>query len=624
MRRSITRRDFLNGVGIAVTGSLVGTGWLAGSGSWTLAAEQRAHVPYPPALTGLRGSHKGSFEAAHALRDGGLEVFGAAKDSGESYDLVIVGGGISGLAAAHFFRKAAGRRSKILILDNHDDFGGHAKRNEFRSGDRTLLMNGGTINIEDFRAYGEAAQGLIRELGIDVERYPEFVEEDLYSSLGLNRGVFFDKETFGVDRLVVRERESGWKEFLDRSPLSARARQEIARLYEDSVDYLPDLSLKEKQAALNRMSYLKFLTDVVKVHEDAIPFLQALSNTYWAIGIDALPAWAGRYSGYPGLQGIGFPERTGREQYFRFPDGNASIARLLVRKMIPGVAPGTGMEGIVTARFDYSQLDRKDAPVRIRLNSTGVQVRHVGEGQNREAVEVTYVRSGEAQRVRGRYCVLACYNAMIPHLCPELPQPQKEALSYALKAPLVYTQVLIRNWKSFKRLGLEGIYCPGSYHSSVRLSDPVSIGKYRCSRTPKEPMVLQLIRTPLLPGLPAPEQWRRGRRELMTTTFEEFERRIRDQLGRILSSGGFDPARDIEAITVNRWPHGYAYGYDPSTGEVDFSSDWPEKKRTWVRARRPHGRIAIANSDAAANAMTEGAIGEAHRAVEEILALSAS
>ncbi len=621
MGRSITRRDFLNGVGIAVTGSLVGTGWLAGSGSWALASEQVADGYYPPALTGMRGSHKGSFEAAHALRDGGLDIFGAAKDMGESYDLVVVGGGISGLAAAHFFRKAAGRRSKILILDNHDDFGGHAKRNEFRSGDRMLLMNGGTINIEDFGAYGEAAQGLIRELGIDVSRYPEFVEEDLYSSLDMNRGVFFDRETFGVDRLVVREPELGWKKFLDRTPLSAPARKDISRLYEDRVDYLPDLSLKEKRAALERMSYLTFLKDVVKVHKDAIPYLQPMSNGYWAIGIDALSAWVGRNAGYPGLQGMGFSEQAaGKRQYFRFPDGNASIARLLVRKMIPSVAPGTSMEGIVTARFDYSQLDRNGAPVRIRLNSTGVQVQHVGDGEKRQAVEVTYVRGGEAQRVRGRYCVLACYNAMIPYLCPELPEPQKEALSYALKAPLVYTQVLIRNWKSFKRLGLSGAYCPGSYHGSVRLSPPISIGKYRCSRTPEEPMVLQLGRIPLTPGLPAPEQWRKGRMELVTTTFREFESKIRDQLGRILSSGGFDPARDIEAITVNRWPHGYAYGYDPSTGEVDFSSDWPEEKRTWLRARRPHGRIAIANSDAASNAMTEAAIGEAHRAVKEILA----
>jgi spermidine dehydrogenase len=618
MNRPITRRDFLNGAGIAVTGSLLGTSWLAGSGSRAFGYDEVVY--YPPALTGMRGSHEGSFEVAHQLREAGLKSFGAVTDTGEAYDLVVVGGGISGLAAAHFFRKEAGPRSKILILDNHDDFGGHAKRNEFRSSKgRMLLMNGGTINIENFAEYGAAAQGLIRELGIDIARYSEFEDEELYRSLGLGRGVFFDKETFGADRLVVRKPEQGWRELLAKAPLSERARKDIARLYEERVDYLPELSLEEKRVALEGMTYRDFLTDVVKIHDDAMPYFQTLTNSYWAIGIDALPAWAGRYSRYPGLQGMGFPERIRSRQYFRFPDGNASIARLLVRGMIPGVAPGTGMGEIVTARFDYGQLDRKGAPVRIRLNSTGVRVQHVADDQKPKGVDVTYVRGGVAQRVRGRYCVLACYNAMIPYLCPELPEQQRNALSAALKAPLVYTQVLIRNWKSFERLGLESAYCPGSYHSRVTLSDPVSMGEYRCSRTPDEPMVLQLTRVPLSPGLPAPEQWRAGRKELLTTTFERFERKIRDQLGRVLSEGGFDPARDIEAITVNRWPHGYAYGYDPATGEVDFSSDWPEKKRTWLRARRPLGRIAIANSDAAANAMTEGAIGEAHRAVGELL-----
>jgi len=616
MDRPITRRAFLNGVGIAATGSLLGTGWLAGCGSKGPAPGMDVDY-YPPARTGLRGSHDGSFEVAHDLRDGRSRIRGAATDTGEAYDLVVVGGGISGLAAAYFFRKAEGPDSKILILDNHEDFGGHATRNEFRSGGRTLLMNGGTINIQDFDWYNEASQGLIRELGIDVERYPEFEDEELYPSLGLSRGVFFDKETFGVDRLVTGQRELGWREFLAKTPLSEQARDDIARLYEERVDYLPGLSWEEREVALRRMSYRDFLTDVVGVHEDAIPYLQQLSTSYWAIGIDALPAWAAWDSEYPGFEGMSPTEQTSGGPYFRFPDGNASIARLLVRSMIPGVAPGNSMEDIVTAPFDYAKLDREGAPVRIRLNSTAIRAQNVPDERNPEAVEITYLRGGKAQRVRGRSCVLACYNMMIPHLCPELPEQQREALSYALKAPLIYSQVLIRNWKSFERLGLRGAYCPGSYHTSVRLSEPVSIGEYRCPHTPDEPMVLQLLRVPLKPGLPAPEQWKAGRKE--PATFEMFERKIRDQLGRMLSAGGFDPARDIEAITVNRWSHGYAYGYDPATKEVDFLGDWPEEKHTWQRARRPFGRIAIANSDAGANAMTEAAISQAHRAIREIL-----
>ena len=202
-------------------------------------------------------------------------------------------------------------------------------------------------------------------------------------------------------------------------------------------------------------------------------------------------------------------------------------------------------------------------------------------------------------------------------LLEKMARQQREALSCALKAPLMVTNVLIRDWKSFERLGLEAAYCPGSYHTGVRLGEPVSMGEYRCPRTPDEPTVLQLGRIPLKPGLPAPEQWKAGRKEW--APFETYERKVRDQLGRMLSAGGLDPARDIEAITVNRWSHGYAYGYDPVSNEVDFASDWPEERRTWLRARRPFGRIAIANSDAGANAMTETAIGEAHRAVREIL-----
>jgi len=626
MDRPITRRAFVNGVGIAATGSLLGTSWLTGCGSKEPAPGMDTDY-YPPALTGLRGSHDGSFEWAHDLRDGRSRILGSATDTGEDYDLVVVGGGLSGLAAAYFFRKENGPDSKILILDNHEDFGGHATRNEFRSGGRTLLMNGGTLLIQDFNSYDEASQGLIRELGIDVERYSEFEDDELYPSLGLSRGVFFDKETFGVDRLVTGERDLGWgergrrergrREFLARTPLSERARNDIARLYEDEVDYLPGLSWEEREAALRRMSYLEYLTKVVGVHQDAIPYLQAMPIDVWAIGIDGFPAWAAWDSGYPGFQGMDSGEEASEGGYFRFPDGNASIARLLVRSMIPSVAPGNDMEDIVTARFDYSQLDREGAPARIRLNSTAVRVRNLPDERHPEAVEITYVQGGRAQRVRGRSCVLACYNMMIPHLCPELPEQQREALSYALKAPLIYSQVLIRDWKSFERLGLEGAYCPGSYHTSVRLGDPVSMGEYRCPRTPEEPMVLQLTRVPLQPGLPAPDQWKIGRKE--PATFEMFERKIRDQLGRMLSAGGFDPARDIEAITVNRWSHGYAYGYDPATSEVDFITDWPEERRTWVRARRPFGRIAIANSDAAANAMTESAISQARRAVGEIL-----
>ena len=382
--RAITRRDFVNGVGLGLTGSLLYP--------W---AEAYGAPAYPPAETGMRGSHVGSFEVAHALTHG--ERWDEA-GTGESYDLVVVGGGISGLSAAYLYQKQVGKDARILILDNHDDFGGHAKRNEFRHEGRLLLSNGGTVYIEDFAEYGASGQTMLRELGVEIERFPEFVDWSIYESRKMRRGVFFDKETFGRDHLALGQGELPWAELLAKAPLSDRARRDIVRLHETRVDYLSGQSLEQKKASLEKMSYKDFLIDCAKVDPDAVPFFDSQLG-YWAIGVDALPAWvalrtaswANWNAGYPGFGGLGF-EASAREaspQYFRFPDGNASLARLLVRELIDGVAPGRGMEDIVTARFDYGKLDQKRAPVRLRLSSTAVRVKHMGDPETARQVAVT-------------------------------------------------------------------------------------------------------------------------------------------------------------------------------------------------------------------------------------------
>ena len=263
-------------------------------------------------------------------------------------------------------------------------------------------------------------------------------------------------------------------------------------------------------------------------------------------------------------------------------------------------------------------MDDPNSAVRIRLNSTAVRARHI-EDKLQNAVQITYLRDGKARTVRGNKIVMACYHAVIPHLCPEIPRDQRSILSSALRAPLVYTNVLIRNWTSFVKLGLRRVDCPGGYHHGVSLDFPVSLGDYRFAKSPEEPIVLHLSRIPGQPGLSARQQFAAGQRELLATPFETFEREIRDQLGRILSGGGFDPARDIAGITVNRWPHGYAYGYDPESDRVAFTpSIWPADKRRWVHGSKRFGNITIAATDAASNAMTESAIEEAHRAVGEL------
>ena len=623
MKCPLSRRDFLNGIAVSVGGTLVLPAGMAA----LLEAEQqgKGQAPYyPPALTGMRGNHDGTFTYAHQLRDG--EHWNTASKTGESYDLVVVGGGISGLSAAYFYRKIAGPNAKILVLDNHDDFGGHAKRNEFRVGDRTLLAYGGTQSIESPDKYSDVAKSLLKELGIDTQRFYKAYDQNLYSSLKLQTGAFFDKETFGKDQFVPNMGTTPWPDFLAKSPLSDVARRDIARLYGEKVDYLPGLSREQKRARLAKISYADFLTRICKANPAVLPFFQSYTHDLFAVGIDAIPAIACYESGddygaisYPGFDGMDLGEEAEKEEpyIFHFPDGNASIARLLVRKLVPGVLSGETMEDIVTSHANYCRLDEADAKTRIRLNSTAVHVAHLVTRDSAKEVEIFYVRDGKPESIRGANCVLACYNGMIPYLCPELPEKQREALSYLVKAPLVYTHVAIRNWTSFQKLGVRQIVAPGSFHNFVALDFPVSLGEYKFPSTPEEPAVLFMLRTPCKPGLPMRDQHRAGRAELLRTPFPVFERNIRDQLGRMLGPAGFDPSRDIQSITVNRWAHGYAYGYNPL-----FDPDWTEQEQPWVVGRKPFGRITIANSDAGAIAYTDAAIDQAYRAIQEIGAVN--
>jgi spermidine dehydrogenase len=635
MKRNITRRDFLNGVAVTAGAAMM---------PWQLLAavdDDREKAPdyYPPALTGLRGSHPGSFDVAHSLRDGTFwDAAGTPKDTGEAYDLIIVGGGISGLSAAHFYRKLAGANARILILDNHDDFGGHAKRNEFRVGNAFRLGFGGSFSIESPAPYSKEARGLVEELGIDVASYPKYHDAKLYPSLGLHPRIFFDKETFGADKLVIGPASlSGgekdyagsdgrelWKQFLAESPLASQAKLDLDRLHQDPKDYMPGLTSTDKKAKLARMSYATFLREVVKVHEDVVKLFQAVPHPLFGAGIDAVAAqdaWGLDLPGFAGMMldpapGRGMnrdaiPNEEAEKYFFHFPDGNATITRLLVRKLIPDAIPGNSVNDVVLAKANYSKLDSVLSLVKIRLNSTAVRVKHVGDAAAAKEVEVVYARGGKVYSARAKNCILACWHVVIPYICEELPQKQKDALGSAQKVPLLYTNVALRNWTSFQKLKTNAVYAPNGYYTRVGLDLAVSIGGYECARKPEEPVVVHMMKTPCKPGRPAREQHSAGRIELYNTTFETMERKIRDQLARTLGAGGFDPARDITAITVNRWPHGYAYQYNSL-----WDPFWLEGGEIPCEvARKTFGRIGIANADAGAYAYADEAINQAWRAV---------
>ncbi len=557
---------------------------------------------------------------------------------------MIVGGGISGLSAAHFYRKAAGNSARILILDILDDFGGHAKRNEFEIDGRKLLGYGGTFAIESPSPYSPIAKSVIDELGLDVTRTAQVLDRKLYPSLGMGPGIFFDKETFGADVLLPDPKpekdadfgdpgtlETHWKAFHERAPLPQAAKLDVQRIYEDKKDYMPGLSAAEKKVRLARMTYAKYLTEVVGADPAVTKYFQTRPHAYFGVGIEAVSAQDAWGFGLPGFQGLDLGTEPGpgishdsiqseeaEKYWFHFPDGNASIARLLVRKLLPAAIPGNTVDDVVTARADYARLDETGSKVRIRLNSTVTRVKHLGSVDSAREVEIHYVKDGKLQSVRAGRAILACWHGMIPYLTDEISERQRAAMASAAKVPIVYTNVLLKQWTAFQKAGVNSIYAPGSYCEAVQLDLPVSMGNYVCSRKPEEAIIVHLMKTPCHPGLPARDQHRAGRIELYGTSFETFERNIRDEMARALGSSGFDAARDIAAITVNRWPHGYAYEYNSL-----FDPFWLDGgEQPCVIARQPFGRVAIANADAAAYAYTDAAIDEAYRAVNDLLGIA--
>ena len=518
------------------------------------------------------------------------------------------------------------------MLDNHDDFGGHARRNEFTAGNRMLISYGGSEALQSPQAnFSPVVQGLMKELGVDVERFRTYFDQALYPGLGLSRGSFFDRDRFGTDRLVTgdptdwvaddipRDRRNGRpiEAFIADFPMPGAARRQLHELYTSRRVSLPHLADDAARADyLARTSYVEFLRRDWGLCDDAIAYFGGRTLDFFGIPPNLVPALDAALFAYPGFAGLRLPggaEATAEldEPYiYHFPDGNASIARLLVRRLVPSAMPGSTMEDIVLARARYGELDRPTHRTRIRLDSTVV---HVVQGA--AGVDVGYLgnRDRVLRRLRARHVVLACFNGLIPYLAAGLPEDQVAALGRNVKSPLVYSKVLVRNWTPWVELGVHEIYGVASHHSRVKLDYPVAMGGYRNPVRPDEPMVLHLVHVPTVPGIDEPRSALRASRGLLLqATFADHETAIRRDLSRMLGPGGFDDERDILAITVNRWSHGYAWGMNTLVDEPD------EVRTTMARARRRLGDVTIANSDAGWSAYAHAAIDEAYRAVGEL------
>ena len=609
MFKPIRRRDFVQGAAVAA-GTALTAGSLRASDFWRDQSESPGamRADYPPIKTGMRGSHPGAYEVAHALgRDGAK--FAKPAEAAEHHDLVVVGAGISGLAAAYFYRQQMGSSAKILLLENHDDFGGHAKRNEFHQSGEMVLSLGGTHNLEWWK-FSDVVNRLLSELGID----PQAMRREMTFEYGRDApnspAMWFDADTYGESRLIPNFslRNHLTREQIDQIPISVEGRKSLLRLYSSDISH-SKLSEAELETLLSEISYPDFLREHAGLTEDAVQLFDKDQHGSYGLEMRALSAAEAIWEGYPGAHLFGQDWEVDDFQYpvAMWPDGNASLARLLVAKLIPEVAPEADALNIAAANFDYSRLDQSANNVRLRLNATVVNTENTETG-----VSVTYASSGKIRRVTARHSVLACYHSIIPHLCPSISETQKDALKHQVKMPLVLTNVLIRNRDALDKLGIDAVSCPGRLHGRLFLFQGIHTGGYE-SKSDAVSLVFWGSVSPPEDAIDLKSQLRGSRQKLLELSLEDFEREVRSVLDELLSPVGFDVAEDILALTVNRWPHGYAYEYMQL-----WDPEWAPGEAPHEIARQRFGSIAIANADAGASAYTHVAIDQAYRAIDEL------
>lgn len=585
---------------------------------------------YPPAEVGLRGNASGTFTNAHRLMVGKKPFNIPTKDHiDEQYDLVIVGAGISGLAAAKFYREKH-PDDTVLILDNSDDFGGHCGRTEFTTSKGLLITYAGSESLQSPRAvYSDIATDFIKSLAVDLDVLETNFNVDFYPNLGLSKAVYFDKKNWGENKIVVgdpqhnigddipKDKLNGrsYAEFIGDFPINDADKKMLIKFSEKPIDYLTQFTIKEKIKYLEKNSYRDFLRDHVNLSERLIKYFSNQTTEFYGIGIDAISCMNARACGLLGFDAMGLPPLDADSQaelddlyIHHFPDGNASIARLIVRSLIPEVASGKDMNDIVLAKFDYQKLDQKKSKTKIRLHSTVIFAENIEAG-----ADVVYFLNDEPYRIRAKNVIMANYNSMIPYMVPSMPKVQKEALAQNIRTPFVYGKVVIKNWHIFKRLGIHRIYSPTAPFSLVKLDYPVSMGGYEHSQSPNEPICLHMVHVPIpSDGSNQREQSRAGRKKILHLELADFENMINEQLDGMFGEYGFDHKDMVISLTVNRWGHGYSYFFNSLFDDEEIMQE------IIATARQPFGNIFIANSDSEWSAYMHSAIDAAYRAVSEI------
>ncbi|HET7613202.1 MAG TPA: FAD/NAD(P)-binding protein, partial [Gemmatimonadaceae bacterium] len=606
--------DFVNGV------LLTGAGLLLNNGR----PEQQSPADAFDGYGGVgdyrhsNGNTWNVVNAGHAMRDGKFETLVAnATDTGEMYDLVAVGGGISGLAAAIFFQKYKGGRA--LVIDNHAIFGGEAKRNEFLvDGHRLTAHQGSAIFLVpgkggytdrfydmigmDRRAFSyQTWRGPSPEIPVSHSPY-DIADQKHY-------GFYFTSQFTGQTGEWVMD---PWGRRLEGAPISEGEKAELLRWGTNRVPFAgPKTEGDEISRQLDSITLEDHLMARHNISRETVrKFLSPTEGGGYGLGPDALSA----YCNYA-IENQ-FPEdgddSLGDQM---FPDGNTGFARLMVKKLIADAIAGQStVDAVWQNRVNFRALDRAGQPTRIRLNSTVVRVEHAGNPATAPHVVITYVKGGRLHKVKARSVVMANGSWTTKHIVHDLPLAHREAYAQFYRSPCLMANVAVRNWRFLYKMGLSGCRWFGGLGDYLNIKKAALVGNEPRTIDPDSPTVLTIKVLFAQPGLPIGEQGSQGRAKLLGTSFAQYEKAFREQMADMFAPGGFDPRRDIAGIILNRWGHAYV---NPQPGFF-FGLNGKPAPRDILRGR-PHGRIAFANTDLAGASDHRNSIREADRAVQQLV-----
>lgn len=626
---SITRRDFLNSVFV---GSGAGLLAAAAPGGWIPSCKRGQKSPDKDPWSGYGdvgayarspGNPREMVEIAHRIRDGDFgERLRQAENLGESYDLVVVGGGMAGLSAAHTFVRERGKSGRCLILDNHPVFGGESKRNEFVvEGTRVIGPQGANDFGIPEPGSGTVGDRLFDELSIPRSfRYQAWENHEETLRFGLDHfgPMWWSDHRVDVAHRVrpnaggSRERwvRNPWEVGLEKLGGSSRKRKDLRRWREGDVNNAPPPEDQTVDEWLDTLTYKELLRDHYGLGKSVIEYADPILAGAMGLGADAISAYGATTVGMP-VEGRG---GDGKTTFPSFPGGNATFTRYFVKDMIPDAIEGThSLDDVITGSVSFESLDRSGQPVRIRLGSTAVNVEHDGSPGGADRVRVTYFKDGELFRVNAKGVVMATGSWVNEYILPELPASHRQAYQQFHHSPFLVANVALTNWRFIHKLGATACRWYDGFGFFCNIRRSMVTESYQPPLDPDDPVVLTLYVPLYFPGEPAPAQGIRGRKELLSTPFADYERSIRRQLVRLFGDTGFDPGRDIAGIVLNRWGHAYV---NPQPGFY-FGKDGAPAPKDVIQ--EPFGRISIGHSELEGHQNWVGAVRQGERAAKQVL-----